>query len=92
MIDILLDQQFTGGIAPGLPDAVRGVARVAHKTGDISTVSHDAGLVFLPGRPPYVVAILVQNAGDAADRTSVLTAASRAVYDAVAAAGEAACR
>ena len=91
MIDILLDQQFTGGIAPGLPDAVRGVARVAHKTGDISSVSHDAGLVFLPGRPPYVVAILVENAGDAGERTAALTMASRAIYGAVAAAGEGTC-
>lgn len=92
MIEILLDQQFSGGIAPGLPDAVRAVARVAHKTGDISSVTHDAGLVFLPGRPPYVVAILVESAGDAGERTAALAAASRAVYEAVAAAGEAACR
>jgi beta-lactamase class A len=92
MLDMLFDQQFSGGIGPGLPDAVRAVARVAHKTGDISTVSHDAGLVFLPGRPPYVVAILTESGGEAADRTAALTAVSRAVYEAVAAAGEAACR
>jgi beta-lactamase class A len=88
MIDVLLDQQFGGSILPGLPEAVRSVARVAHKTGDISTVSHDIGLVFLPGRPPYALALLTESAGDAAERTAALTAASRAVYDAVAAAGE----
>ena len=92
MIDILLAQQFTGGIAPGLPEAVRAGVRVAHKTGDISSVSHDAGLVFLPGRPPYTVAILVESGGDASARTAALIAASRVVYDVVAAAGEAACR
>jgi beta-lactamase class A len=92
MLDMLFDQQFSGGIGPGLPDAVRAVARVAHKTGDISTVSHDAGLVFLPGRPPYVVAILTESSGEAADRTAALTAMSRAVYEAVAAEGETACR
>lgn len=91
MTEILFDQRFSGGIAPGLPDAVRAVARVAHKTGDISTVSHDAGIVFLPGRPPYVVALLTESPGDAGERTAALAAASRAVYDAVAAAGESAC-
>jgi beta-lactamase class A len=90
MIDILMDQEFAGGIAPGLPEAIRAVARVAHKTGDISTVSHDAGLVFLPGRPPYVIAILVASAADAPARTGALAAVSGLVYDAVAAAGEAA--
>jgi beta-lactamase class A len=88
MIDILSDQQFAGGIAPGLPDSIRSVARVAHKTGDISAASHDAGLVFLPGRPPYVVAILCESDADAAQRTAALAAVSGAVYEAVAAAGE----
>jgi beta-lactamase class A len=92
MMDILADQQFAGAIGPGLPDPIRAVARVAHKTGDISTVSHDAGLVFLPGRPPYAVALLAESPGDGGERTSALIAASRAVYDAVAAAGESACR
>lgn len=92
MTEILFDQRFSGGIGPGLPDAVRAVARVAHKTGDISTVSHDAGLVFLPGRPPYAIALLAESPGDAGERTAALIAASRAVYDAVAAAGESSCR
>ena len=90
MIVILLDQEFAGGIAPCLPDPIRAVARVAHKTGDISTVSHDAGIVFLPGRPPYVVAILVERDGDASARINAVAAISGVVYDAVAAAGEAA--
>ena len=88
MIDVLFGQEFGGGILPGLPDAVQAVARVAHKTGDISSVSHDIGLVFLPGRPPYAVALLTENTGDVTARNAALVAASRAVYDAVAAAGE----
>jgi beta-lactamase class A len=91
MLNVLFDQRFTGAIAPGLPDAVRAVARIAHKTGDISTASHDAGLVFLPGRPPYAIALLAESPGDAAVRTAALAAASQAVYDAILAAGEAAC-
>jgi beta-lactamase class A len=91
MLELLVDQRFAGAIAPGLPEAVRAVARVAHKTGDISTASHDAGLVFLPGRPPYAIVLLAESAGDASERTAALVAASRAVYEAVAAAGEATC-
>ena len=89
MIEILFDQRFAGSIGPGLPDTVRAIARVAHKTGDISTASHDAGLVFLPGRPPYAVALLAESPGDPSTRTAALAAASRAIYEAVAAAGEA---
>jgi len=88
MLDALLDQRFAGAIGPGLPDQVRAAARVAHKTGDISTVSHDAGIVFLPGRPPYFVALLAESSGDGSDRTAAITAASRAVYETGAAAGE----
>lgn len=92
MLDLLHDQQFSGTIAPGLPEAVRGAARVAHKTGEISTVTHDAGVVFLPGRPPYVVAIMVESTGDAQERIDLGTAVSAAVYECVAAAGEGASR
>jgi beta-lactamase class A len=56
MLEILLDQQYKRGIPAGLPKD----ARVAHKTGNISTVDHDAGIVFLEGRKPYVVVILTQ--------------------------------
>jgi beta-lactamase class A len=88
MLDLLQDQQFTGTIAPGLPESIRAAARVAHKTGDISTVSHDAGFVYLPGRPPYVVAIFVESSGESRERVEIGTAASTAVYECVAAAGE----
>lgn len=56
MMNILLEQQYRSGIPAGLPKA----ARVAHKTGNISTVHHDAGIVFLEGRKPYVLVILTK--------------------------------
>lgn len=56
MLEIMLDQQYRSGIPAGLPKA----ARVAHKTGNISTVHHDAGIVYLDGRKPYVLVILTQ--------------------------------
>lgn len=51
--EILLDQEFNSMIPAGLPNGVK----VAHKTGEISTHTHDAGIVYPPGRKPYVVAI-----------------------------------
>jgi beta-lactamase class A len=56
MLEILLDQRFKRGIPAGLPRE----ARVAHKTGNISNVAHDAGIVYLARRNPYVVVILTQ--------------------------------
>ena len=56
MLSIMLDQQYRSGIPAGLPQA----ARVAHKTGNISTVHHDAGIVFLEDRQPYSLVILTQ--------------------------------
>jgi beta-lactamase class A len=56
MLEILLEQRFKRGIPAGLPRE----ARVAHKTGNISNVDHDAGIVYLARRNPYVVVILTQ--------------------------------
>jgi beta-lactamase class A len=56
MMAIMLDQQYRSGIPAGLPKA----ARVAHKTGNISTVHHDAGIVYIDERKPYVLVILTQ--------------------------------
>ena len=67
MLEIMLDQQYRSGIPAGLPKA----ARVAHKTGNISTVHHDAGIVYLEGRKPYVLVILTQFAADQGRGTAV---------------------
>jgi beta-lactamase class A len=67
MLSILLDQQFRSGIPAGLPKA----ARVAHKTGNISTVHHDAGIVYLDERKPYVLVILTQFPAEQARGTAV---------------------
>ncbi|HVL69519.1 MAG TPA: serine hydrolase [Vicinamibacterales bacterium] len=59
-LEILQAQEFRSGIPAGLPPAVRAEARVANKTGEISVAAHDAGIVFLPGRQPYVLAVLTE--------------------------------
>lgn len=80
MLEALHKQAFRSGIPAGLPDAARSDARFAHKTGETSTVSHDAGLVYLPDRPPYAVAILTQWAGEGGARRETVARLSQAVY------------
>ncbi|MGQ0562276.1 MAG: serine hydrolase [Gemmatimonadota bacterium] len=77
MLDILHGQEFKRGIPAGLPLD----ARVAHKTGEISTVAHDAGIVYLPDREPYVLVILTAWAPGAAGRQETIARISRAVYE-----------
>ena len=77
MLDILHQQRFRSGIPAGLPEA----ARVAHKTGEISTVAHDAGIVYLDGRDAYVVVILTEWAPEVNGRQETIARISRAVYE-----------
>jgi len=79
MLDILHRQQFRSGIPAGLPRE----ARVANKTGDISTVAHDAGLVYLPGRKPYAIAVLTEWEPTATGRSTTIAAASYLAYAAL---------
>ena len=67
MLSIMLEQQYRSGIPAGLPKA----ARVAHKTGNISTVHHDAGIIFLEGREPYVLVVLTRFAAETGRGTAV---------------------
>jgi beta-lactamase class A len=77
MVEILHDQEFRSGIPAGLPAH----ARVAHKTGEISTIAHDAGIVYLPKRKPYVVAILTEWEPETAGRHPTIAAASYMIYE-----------
>ena len=76
MLDILHQQEFKKGIPARLPRDVR----VAHKTGDISTVAHDAGVVYAPNREPYVVAILTEWNADAGSRSATIATISHSIY------------
>jgi len=79
MLNIMLEQQYRSGIPAGLPKA----ARVAHKTGNISTVHHDAGIVYLEGRKPYVLVILTQFAAETGRGTAVADV-SRDIFNTIA--------
>jgi len=76
VIRILLEQRFNSMIPAGLPSH----AIVAHKTGEISTVSHDIGIVYLPEREPYITAILTEFDPDQEGRREAVAAISKAIY------------
>ena len=77
MLTILHAQEFKNGIPARLPPSVR----VANKTGEISTIAHDAGVVYPPNRNPYVIAILTEWAPEATGRKPTIAEASQAVYE-----------
>jgi len=79
LLEILLDQRHKSGIPAGLP----GGAQVAHKTGNISTVHHDAGIVYIGKRRPYAAVILTQSAAGDGSSTAVAEV-SRQIYSALA--------
>lgn len=60
MLDILAAQEHNGEIPAGLPPGTR----VAHKTGSITGVLHDAAIVYPAGRPPYVLVVLTRGVPD----------------------------
>lgn len=61
MLAILERQEFNEEIPAGLPPGTR----VAHKTGEITGVLHDAAVVFPPqGRAPFILVVLTRNIDD----------------------------
>jgi beta-lactamase class A len=74
-VNVLLGQEHNDGIPAGLPKGTR----VAHKTGSITEISHDAGLVLEPDGERYVLVVLTRGfkKGDDADR--VIASIARAV-------------
>ncbi len=77
MIEILKQQEFNEMIPARLPDSVQ----VAHKTGWITGVNHDSGLIILPDGRRYVLVLLSREA-PARDRVMEMFAGiSREVYD-----------
>lgn len=78
MMRILLDQRFNEIIPALLPTSVK----VAHKTGSITGIQHDSGIVFLPDGTQYVLILLSRF--DPVDEKQVIKAmadVSKLVYD-----------
>lgn len=80
MISILLDQHFNEIIPARLPKDVK----VAHKTGNITGVQHDSGIVFLPDGRKYVLVILSKGLQDEKAAIATMAEVSEMIYQYVA--------
>ncbi len=76
MINILLNQQFNDIIPAMLPKNVS----VAHKTGNITGVQHDSGIVLLPDGRKYVLVLLSKQLTDTAAAIKVMANISAILY------------
>jgi beta-lactamase class A len=77
MLDIMHKQKFRSGIPAGVPAD----ARVANKTGEISTVQHDAGIVYMKHREPYALVVLTEwDKSKTSGRSDPIAKISRAVF------------
>jgi len=76
-INILLQQRFNSMIPAPLPAH----ASVAHKTGEISTACHDAGIVYLPEREPYILVVLTEVAAETNGRREAIAKISEVVFE-----------
>jgi beta-lactamase class A len=76
MREILLAQEFNERIPAGLPAGVR----VAHKTGDITAIAHDAAIVYPPGRKPYVLVVLTRGIKEPKQSDKLIADLSAIIY------------
>jgi len=77
MLSILKDQQWNDMIPKYLPDNIK----VAHKTGSITGVHHDAAIVYSPNGKSYVLVLLSKNLKDFDEGTDKLAKISKSIYD-----------
>lgn len=75
MLDLLLKQTINDRIPKYLPSSVR----VAHKTGEIENVKHDAGIVFTE-KGDYIFVMLTET-NDPQQATELIASISKDVYD-----------
>jgi len=74
---ILLRQEFNQEIPAGVPPGTP----VAHKTGWITGVLHDAAIVYPKGRAPYVLVVFTKNIPDEKVARALIVDISRLVYE-----------
>jgi beta-lactamase class A len=78
MVAILKRQKFNDAIPAGLPPGTP----VAHKTGTITKIHHDAAIVY--GPHPYVIVILVRGIQEQKESAALMAAISREAWNAFA--------
>jgi beta-lactamase class A len=75
MVEVLKRQKFGEAIPAGVPSGTP----VAHKTGTITRIHHDAAIVY--GPRPYVLVLLVRGIEDRKASAALMADLSRAVYE-----------
>ncbi len=81
MVEILERQKFNEGIPAGVPQNIR----VAHKTGEITKIHHDAGIVYADR--PFVIVVLVRGIADFKQSSALIADVTRDLYQASQASG-----
>ena len=76
MLDILAAQAFDEGIPAGLPAGTR----VAHKTGSIADLYHDAGVVYPVDGASYALVVLTRGLDEHAAGPALVADITRAVH------------
>ncbi|HEU4700700.1 MAG TPA: serine hydrolase [Gemmatimonadales bacterium] len=79
ILRILGAQEINDRIPAGLPPGTR----VAHKTGEITGISHDAALVYPPDGRPYVLVVLTRGYADGTCAARAIADLSRLAWSAV---------
>jgi beta-lactamase class A len=74
MVEILERQKFNEGIPAGLPAGMQ----VAHKTGELTKLHHDAAIVY--AKRPFVLVILVRGLADIKDSSALMADVTRQLY------------
>ncbi|MBI1750878.1 MAG: serine hydrolase [Acidobacteria bacterium] len=74
MIEILKRQKFNDGIPAGLPPGTV----VAHKTGEITKINHDAAIAY--ATRPFVLVVLVRGIEDKKKSDALIDAITRILY------------
>ena len=77
MLKILFDQTYRDKIPAGLPSNVK----VAHKTGSITKIDHDSGIIFPVDRSPYVLVVLTRGFEEHEEAQQCIASISKLIYE-----------
>ena len=70
-------------VLAGIPAGLPANTKVAHKTGSITKINHDAGIVYLPHRQPYVIVVLTRGLEDEKRAHQLIADISQTVYQTI---------
>jgi beta-lactamase class A len=79
MREVLFAQHWNDAIPVGLPAGTR----IAHKTGNITAVEHDAAIVYPAGGAPYVLVVLTSGVTSSDDAKTLIADIARLVHPAM---------